>query len=81
MYDNGYIVPLSTPQFFDPDFNVFLNGRQVLGQCPIEGCSSEKAYADECSFGHQYMPGDLINPKSTLSGKTPEVKEVANWYF
>lgn len=81
LYDNGDIVPMSTPQFYDPDFQVFLNGRQVIGQCPIEGCSSDKAYADECSLGHQYMPSDLINPKSTLSGKTPEVREVVNWYF
>lgn len=81
LYSSGDIVPMSTPQFYDPEFNVFLNGRQVIGQCPIEGCSSDKAYADECALGHQYMPSDLINPHSTLSGKTPEVKEVVNWYF
>ncbi|WMJ87703.1 methionine--tRNA ligase [Anaerocolumna sp. MB42-C2] len=81
LYSNGDIVPMSTPQFYDTDFQVFLNGRQVVGQCPIEGCTSEKAYADECSLGHQYMPSDLLNPKSTLSGKTPEVREVTNWYF
>ncbi len=81
LYQNGFLEKLSTPQFFDPDFGVFLNGRQVVGNCPIEGCASEKAYADECSLGHQYMPSELLNPKSTLSGKTPEVREVANWYF
>lgn len=81
LYRNGFLEKLATPQFFDPDFGVFLNGRQVVGSCPIEGCASEKAYADECSLGHQYMPSELLNPKSTLSGKTPEVKEVANWYF
>ncbi len=81
LYKNGFLEKLATPQFFDPDFGVFLNGRQVIGNCPIEGCASEKAYADECSLGHQYMPSELLNPKSTLSGKTPEVKEVANWYF
>ena len=52
-----------------------------MGQCPIAGCSSEKGYADECSLGHQYMPADLINPKSTLSGKKPEMRDVTNWYF
>ncbi len=81
LYDNGYLIQMSNPQFFDPDFQVFLNGRQVLGKCPIEGCSSDKAYADECSLGHQYMPNELLQPKSTLSGKTPEVKDVTNWYF
>ncbi len=81
LYDKGYLESLSTPQFFDPDFKVLLNGRQVVGECPIEGCRSDKAYADECALGHQYMPSELINPKSSLSGKTPEITKVTNWYF
>lgn len=81
LYHKGYLAKLSTPQFFDPEYKVLLNGRQVVGQCPIEGCKSDKAYADECSLGHQYMPSELINPKSTLSGKKPEVVDVTNWYF
>jgi len=81
LYNNGYLVQMSTPQFFDPDFHVFFNGRQVIGQCPIEGCASDKGYADECSLGHQYMPSELSHPKSALSGKTPEIKDVINWYF
>ncbi len=81
LYQNGYLQRLSTPQFYDPEYKVLLNGRQVIGQCPIQGCSSDKGYADECSLGHQYMPSDLINPRSTLSGKTPEVIQVTNWYF
>ena len=55
--------------------------RQVIGRCPIEGCNSEQGYADECALGHQYMPSELINPKSSLSGKTPELIQVSNWYF
>lgn len=81
LYKNGYLRKISTPQFFDPDYNVLLNGRQVVGKCPIQGCQSEHAYADECSLGHQYMPSELINPISTLSGKKPLVKNVSNWYF
>ena len=81
LYLNGHLAKITTSQFYDTDLNVFLNGRQVVGQCPIEGCSSEKGYADECSLGHQYMPVDLINPKSNLSGKKPEMRDVTNWYF
>ncbi|MFW6035464.1 MAG: class I tRNA ligase family protein, partial [Halothermotrichaceae bacterium] len=81
LYDNGHLKKITTSQFYDPEHEVFLNGRQVIGQCPIDGCQSEKAYADECSLGHQYMEKDLINPKSTLSGKTPEMRDVTNWYF
>ncbi len=81
LYKNGHLQKISTLQFFDTERQVFLNGRQVTGRCPIAGCSSERGYADECSLGHQYMPSELINPISTLSGKTPEMKEVTNWYF
>ena len=44
-------------------------------------CASDKAYADECSLGHQFMPSELINPISSLSGKKPVLKDVENWYF
>jgi methionyl-tRNA synthetase len=81
LYENGHLVKLTTSQFYDAELGVFLNGRQVVGQCPIAGCSSERGYADECSLGHQYMPVDLINPKSTLTGKKPEMRDVTNWYF
>lgn len=81
LYEKGALKKLSTSQFFDPVYQVLLNGRQVVGKCPISGCCSDKAYADECSLGHQYMSSDLIDPISTLSGKKPEVRDVENWYF
>jgi methionyl-tRNA synthetase len=81
LYENGYIKKYSTPQFYDEELEVYLNGRQVIGRCPIEGCTSEHAYADECSLGHQYMPSELINPISVLSGKKPAYRNVTNWYF
>ena len=81
LYEKGYLEKLSTPQFYDEELGVFLNGRQVIGRCPIEGCTSEKAYADECSLGHQYMPSELIDPVSALSGKKPVFVDVTNWYY
>ncbi len=81
LYEAGYLVKMSTPQFYDPDFKILLNGRQVVGKCPIDGCQSDKAYADECALGHMYMPSELIDPKSTLSGKKPELRDVTNWYY
>jgi len=81
LYDNGYLHRLSTEQFYDEEARTFLNGRQVVGHCPVQGCKSEKGYADECDLGHQYMPKDLLNPVSTLSGKPPVMREVSNWYF
>lgn len=81
LFENGYIKKMSALQFYDEDKNTFLNGRQVVGKCPIAGCNSDKAYAEECSLGHQYMASELINPVSTLSGKKPILKSVDNWYF
>jgi methionyl-tRNA synthetase len=43
-----------TMQFYDEKFGTFLNGRQVIGKCPIDGCSSEKGYADGEDMGLQY---------------------------
>ena len=81
LFKNGYIKKLSALQFYDEDKKTFLNGRQVIGKCPISGCNSDKAYGDECSLGHQYMSSELINPISTLSGNKPILKSVDNWYF
>ncbi|HBN86391.1 MAG TPA: methionine--tRNA ligase [Clostridiales bacterium] len=81
LYKHNHLKKLTTSQFYDTEYDVLLNGRQVVGRCPIAGCSSDKGYADECSLGHQYMPSDLIDPKSTLSGKKPAMVDVTNWYF
>ena len=68
LYDHGFLHLESTQQFYDTKEDMFLNGRQVVGHCPVQGCKSEKAYADECDLGHQYDPADLINPISSVSG-------------
>ena len=81
LYDNGYLHKVTTAQFFDEETQSYLNGRQVLGRCPVPDCKSEQAYADECDLGHQYMPADLIDPISALSNKPPLTKDVTNWYF
>lgn len=80
-HENGHLEKLVTSQFYDVKAGQFLNGRQVVGKCPVENCNSDKGYADECSMGHQYMPEELINPKSTLTGDTPEMRDVVNWYI
>lgn len=81
LYENGHLQRRSTLQFYDPEADTFLNGRQVVGRCPVQGCKSEHAYADECDLGHQYAPEDLIAPKSSITGATPEMRPVENWYF
>lgn len=81
LYDNKTLSKMATYQFYDEKAKCFLNGRQVIGKCPIDGCKSEKGYADECDLGHQYLPEQLIDPVSTLSGTKPVLKKIENWYF
>ena len=81
LYEKGQLEKISTMQFYDEKAQMFLNGRQVVGKCPVEGCQSEKGYADECDLGHQYMPEDLVDPVSTLTGERPTMRPVTNWYF
>ena len=81
LYANGWLKPIDSKQFYDPQAKMFLNGRQVQGRCPVAGCKSDQAYADECSLGHSYAPQDLIAPKSSVTGVEPEMKTVRNWYF
>ena len=81
LYSNGTLSKLATYQFYDTKAECFLNGRQVIGKCPVDGCKSEKGYADECDLGHQYFPEELIDPVSTISGTKPELRKIENWYF
>ncbi len=81
LYERGKLSKLSTKQFYDTEAQTFLNGRQVNGRCPIKGCKSEKAYAEECDLGHQFNPEELIAPVSQLTGTTPELRPAPSWYF
>ncbi|MFM7769719.1 MAG: methionine--tRNA ligase, partial [Bacteroidota bacterium] len=54
--------------------------RYITGTCPK--CSNEKAYGDQCEkCGSSLSPTELINPVSTLSGKSPVLKETTHWYL
>lgn len=81
LHEAGTLELRETLQFFDVEAGQFLNGRQVQGFCPVPGCKSEKAYADECDLGHQFEPADLVRPVSQVTGTVPELRPVANWYF
>ena len=81
LYKSGWLSLESTAQFYDKDAECFLNGRQVVGQCPVQGCKSLHGYADECDLGHQYRPEDLLFPTSSITERTPELRKVQNWYL
>jgi len=67
-------------QYFDEEFQQFLADRYIVGECPK--CQHEEAYGDQCeNCGSTLSPSELINPKSTLSGKPPVLRETTHWYF
>ncbi len=80
LYDDGKFVEQSAKQFFDPIEKQFLADRYIKGTCPT--CSYPEAYGDQCeNCGSTLSPGELINPKSMLSGAEPTMKETKHWYF
>ncbi len=60
-------------QLYDPQAETFLADRFVRGTCPKCGLTDQAG--DNCNCGHTYNPTDLIDPKSTLSGATPQLRE------
>ncbi len=73
------IVEREVTQLFDPKANTFLADRFVKGTCPK--CKSPGQYGDSCDkCGSTYSPADLIDPISTLSGATPEVRSAKHLF-
>ena len=80
LHDNKQFIEESSEQYFDEDFQQFLADRYITGACPK--CSYANAYGDQCEkCGSDLSPTDLINPISTLSGKSPILKTTAHWYL
>ena len=79
-HQNGLLKEKKSMQFYDSKTNMFLPDRYVEGTCPK--CGFEEARSDECEkCGSLYEPNELINPKSKITGNTPELKETSHWYF
>lgn len=72
--DAGLVVEESVEQFFDPQAETYLADRFVKGTCPI--CKEPEQHGDHCEKClSTYSPVDLIDPKSTISGATPELRQ------
>ena len=80
LYEKGALEAKETQQYFDPEAGQFLADRYITGTCPK--CSHEEAYGDQCEkCGTSLSPTELINPKSTLSGAKPELRNTTNWFL
>ena len=76
----GAFIKKESEQYYDKEFHQFLADRYITGGCPK--CGAEDAYGDQCEkCGSALSPTELINPVSTLSGKTPELKKTTHWYM
>ncbi|TVR72749.1 MAG: methionine--tRNA ligase [Marinilabiliales bacterium] len=80
LYDKGEFLEKTTPQYYDEEAKVFLADRYIQGTCPH--CSNESAYGDQCEkCGTSLNATDLINPRSTISGSQPVMRETKHWYL
>lgn len=78
--NNGDLEIKESEQYYDEAANTFLADRYIKGTCP--NCSFDGAYGDQCErCGKSLSPDELINPVSTLSGKTPIKKSTKHWYL
>jgi len=77
----GLVSEKEVTQLYDRAVGTFLADRFVKGTCPNRNCRAPEQYGDSCDrCGHTHSPSELIDPVSTLSGTTPEVR-TANHLF
>ena len=80
LYDDGKFIEEVTEQLYDEKAHQFLADRFVTGTCPK--CGNEEAYGDQCEkCGSSLNATDLINPKSTITGSKPVLKETKHWFL
>ena len=80
LYQDGKFIEEVTEQYYDVAADQFLADRYITGDCPK--CHQPGAYGDQCEkCGSALSPTELINPKSTLSGASPILKETKNWFL
>jgi len=71
---NGFVTQGSVKQFYDEEKELFLADRYVTGTCGY--CNYEHARGDQCEeCGNVLDTTTLKNPVSTISKKTPIIKE------
>jgi methionyl-tRNA synthetase len=80
LHAGGHIKTRTISQLYDPEKGMFLPDRFVTGTCPT--CKTDDQNGDSCdNCGATYDPTDLINPKSVVSGATPELRDSEHYFF
>ena len=77
---NGYISEKESEQLYCPECKRFLADRYVTGTCPH--CGDTGARGDQCDkCGTLLDPTELIDPKCSVCGHTPELKKTKHLYI
>jgi len=80
LYEEGKFIEETNEQLYDAEANQFLADRFVTGTCPK--CGYTEAYGDQCEkCGSSLNATDLIQPKSTITGSTPILKQTKHWFL
>jgi len=80
LYDQGEFIEKTASQYYDEEAGCFLADRYITGTCPH--CANENAYGDQCEkCGTSLSATDLINPRSTISGSAPVMRDTLHWYL
>ncbi len=80
MQKKNLLTEQVSEQYYDAEAGMFLADRYITGECPR--CANPSAFGDQCEkCGSSLSPKDLKNPKSTLSGNTPVLRETSHWYL
>ncbi len=80
LYNENQFEEQTSEQYYDEEAQMFLADRYIMGECPH--CGNPNAYGDQCeSCGTSLSPTDLKNPRSTISGSAPVMRETKHWYL
>jgi len=80
LLERNLLYTKTQDQLYDPEAGRFLPDRYVEGTCPI--CGYADARGDQCdNCGSQLDAVDLINPRSRMSGVTPELRQSEHFFL
>ncbi|MEK7071137.1 MAG: methionine--tRNA ligase [Patescibacteria group bacterium] len=78
--EKNVIIIDTTKQYYSSEDKKFLPDRYVEGKCRL--CGFEDARSDQCdNCGKLLEQGDLIDPRSKLTGKKVELKDTQHYFI
>ena len=80
LLSKGHIDRRSSEQYFDAEAGRFLPDRYIEGTCPH--CDYAEARGDQCEdCGRTLDPEELLDPRSKITGSSPELRTTEHFYL